>query len=274
MIPNPNNPKEQILEPLSKMSEVDACVNAKEMWERIKRLMHGSAITTNLQGILKEEKLTKPYDVIILASSKVLYNPTTNNRYGGNTKKNARRNRNQVFHVGNINDESNHIVLRVPQTDSTLSKTNVQCYNCNEKGHYARDCQKPKVRAAKYFREQMLLAMKDEAVSQVNASSKAHEQVRHVKRKTIIQTTDDDQIDSSIIFDDPFVENNGGTSDHDSNAHDEYHEIKMLTYNVQREAENKKCLNNELKKQKDLLQQELKMFKDRIKTFASKTIHV
>ncbi|GKB78286.1 hypothetical protein Tco_0945181 [Tanacetum coccineum] len=63
------------------------------------------------------------------------------------------------------------------------------------------------------------------AVSKVNASSTVHEQVSHVKRKTMIQTSDDDQIDSNIIFDDPYVENNGGTSDHDSNAHDEYHEI-------------------------------------------------
>nr|GEW22069.1 hypothetical protein [Tanacetum cinerariifolium] len=47
------------------------------------------------------------------------------------------------------------------------------------------------------------------AVSEVNASSKDHEQVSHVKRKTIIQPTDGDQINSSIIFDDPFVENNG-----------------------------------------------------------------
>ncbi|GJZ37777.1 hypothetical protein Tco_0583968 [Tanacetum coccineum] len=61
------------------------------------------------------------------------------------------------------------------------------------------------------------------AVSEVNASSKVHEQVSHVKRKTIIQTSIDDQIDSNIIFDDPFVENNGGTSNHDSNAHDKYH---------------------------------------------------
>ncbi|GJU42822.1 putative leucine-rich repeat domain-like protein [Tanacetum coccineum] len=44
-------------------------------------------------------------------------------------------------------------------------KANVQCYNYNEKGHYARECQKPKVHDAKYFREQMLLAMKDEAGS-------------------------------------------------------------------------------------------------------------
>nr|GEW22674.1 hypothetical protein [Tanacetum cinerariifolium] len=34
-----------------------------------------------------------------------------------------------------------------------------------ENGHYARDCQKPRVCDAKYFREQMLLAMKDEAGS-------------------------------------------------------------------------------------------------------------
>ncbi|GKA28862.1 UBN2 domain-containing protein [Tanacetum coccineum] len=163
-----------------------------------------------------------------------------------------------------------------------LLQANMQCYNCNEKGHYARDCQKPKVRDAKYFREQMLLAMKDEvgshlsneendfmldnaygeesldkltasvmlmarlqpadgttdtvpsydekAVSQVHDSSKAHEQVSHVKHQTIIQTTDDDQIDSSIIFDDPYVDNNGGTSKHDSISHEECHEIQMLLY--------------------------------------------
>ncbi|GJR95074.1 hypothetical protein Tco_0267248 [Tanacetum coccineum] len=70
------------------------------------------------------------------------------------------------------------------------------------------------------------------AVSEVNVSSTVHEQMSHVKRKTIIQTTDVDQIDSSIIFDDPFVENNGGMSEHDSNVHDEYREIQMLAYNV------------------------------------------
>ncbi|GKA96087.1 hypothetical protein Tco_0818182 [Tanacetum coccineum] len=38
------------------------------------------------------------------------------------------------------------------------------------------------------------------AVSEVNASHKVHEQANHVKRKTIIHTSDDDQIDSNIIF--------------------------------------------------------------------------
>ncbi|GJV55797.1 hypothetical protein Tco_1456802 [Tanacetum coccineum] len=70
------------------------------------------------------------------------------------------------------------------------------------------------------------------AVSQVHALSKINEKVSHGKHKTI-QTTDDDQIDSNIIFDDPFVENNGGTSEHDSTDHDESREIQMLAYNVQ-----------------------------------------
>ncbi|GJZ76165.1 hypothetical protein Tco_0640630 [Tanacetum coccineum] len=109
-------------------------------------------------------------------------------------------------------------------------------------------------------------------VSEVNASNKVHEQVNHAKRKTVIHTSDDDQIDSNIIFDDPYVENNGGTSEHDLNAHDEYHNIQMLACNVQREAENQKRLNNELKKQKEWLQKELETFKDRVKTFESNTI--
>nr|GEW08609.1 reverse transcriptase domain-containing protein [Tanacetum cinerariifolium] len=111
---------------------------------------------------------------------------------------------------------------------------------------------KPRVRDAKYFREQMLLAMKDEArsnlkdeendfmlnnsygdetleeltvavimmariqsdddntasepnydekaVSEVNASTRVHEQVNRVQSKTIIYTSDDDQIGCNIIF--------------------------------------------------------------------------
>nr|GEU44830.1 hypothetical protein [Tanacetum cinerariifolium] len=205
-----------------------------------------------------------------------------------NTKKAGRQNRNQAFNAGN-----------------GLTQ--------NDESHYARDCQKPRVRDAKYFREQMLLAMKYEAgsnlkdeendfmldnsygdetleeltaavimmariqladdnavteppydakaVSEVYASHKmipkGVEHKNHGKREAVINTSDNDQIDSNIIFDDPYVKNNSGTSEHDSNAHEEYHDIQILSYNVQREAENKKRLNNELKKQKELLQKEL-----------------
>ncbi|GJS06686.1 hypothetical protein Tco_0363482 [Tanacetum coccineum] len=72
---------------------------------------------------------------------------TKNAGYGGNGDINARRqNKNQAFNAGTGNDESNQIVQRVPRTESTPGK-------------------KPRVHDAKYFREQMLLAMKDEAGS-------------------------------------------------------------------------------------------------------------
>ncbi|GJY96229.1 hypothetical protein Tco_0512590 [Tanacetum coccineum] len=71
-----------------------------------------------------------------------------------------------------------------------------------------------------------------EILSEVNASNKhnnsrmpfksVHEHKNHAKLKTIVNTSDDNQIDSSIIFDDPYVEDNGGEDEHDSITHDQY----------------------------------------------------
>ncbi|GJX57953.1 hypothetical protein Tco_0289343 [Tanacetum coccineum] len=194
---------------------------------------------------------------------------TKNAGYGGNGNRNAgRQNRNQAFNARNgltHNDES----------------------------HYACDCQKTRVRDAKYFREQMLLAMKDKAGSNLKDEENdfmldnsygdetleeltaavimmariqpSDNNAYHGKHKTVVNTSDDDQIDSNIIFANPYVENNGGSVEHDSNAHDQYHDVKIIAYNVQRETKNKKRLNNELKKQKDLLQKKLETSKKAFK---------
>nr|GEX39241.1 hypothetical protein [Tanacetum cinerariifolium]GEX41797.1 hypothetical protein [Tanacetum cinerariifolium] len=73
---------------------------------------------------------------------------------------------NQATNAGNgfaqKNVELNENFQRIPRTTSTLRKTNVQCYNYNEKIHYARDSPKPKVYDSKYFRKHILLAAKDE----------------------------------------------------------------------------------------------------------------
>nr|GEV18603.1 hypothetical protein [Tanacetum cinerariifolium] len=190
---------------------------------------------------------------------------TKNAGYGGNGNKNARRqSKNQAFNARNGNDDSNQIIQHVPQTESTSRKENVQCYNCN--GKAMKDEAESKLNNVEndftldtsYGEENIeeltdvvmlmariqpadgnaetVLSYDAKAFSEVNASSKVQEQMHHEKRKTIIQTSDDDQIDSNIVFDDPYVENNNGTSDHDSNDHDEYHKIKMLAYDVQREG--------------------------------------
>ncbi|GJX65289.1 zinc knuckle CX2CX4HX4C containing protein [Tanacetum coccineum] len=86
MIPNPDNDQEEILEPLSKMTtgnksqyianvkvmnyllqaipndiynSLDACKNAKEMWERIKRLMFGSKVTSHVRHSRLMDKFDK-----------------------------------------------------------------------------------------------------------------------------------------------------------------------------------------------------------------------
>ncbi|GJZ87632.1 integrase, catalytic region, zinc finger, CCHC-type containing protein [Tanacetum coccineum] len=90
-----------------------------------------------------------------------------------NGKRNVgRQNRNQVANARNDLvwqiEKDDQIVQRVSQTESNPRKENIQCYNCNAKGHYARNCPKPKIRDAKYFRKQILLAMKDEVGGNLN----------------------------------------------------------------------------------------------------------
>ncbi|GKC65411.1 retrovirus-related pol polyprotein from transposon TNT 1-94 [Tanacetum coccineum] len=149
------------------------------------------------------------------------------NRHAGRTNKQLMLENGLVQKI----KEYDQNVQRILRTESISGKKNVQCYNCNGRGHYARNCPKLRVRDAKYFREQMLLAAKDEArvhlneeemtlCFEVNASqidminrlfSKSdHEHRHHEKLKTIIHTSTDDQIDSDIIFYDPYVDNNIG----------------------------------------------------------------
>ncbi|GKA00490.1 UBN2 domain-containing protein [Tanacetum coccineum] len=355
MIPNSNNDQEEILEPLSKITagnksqhiadvkvmnyllqaipndiynSVYSCKNAKEMWERIKRLMFSSEVTSHVRhsrlmdefhkfAAKEEESLESMYErfttlVNTMDQNNVRPIPVSINTKFLNSLQPEWRKYVTMVHHNETGDTVSYDVLydslvqfkphvlaskakkaamnhdllalilqgdsqedklttamtllaraitqkffipinnllctssntrnqaviqdgRVDIQTKNAGNANVQCYNCNQKGHYACDCQKPRVRDAKYFIEQMLLAMliriqpadgdaetvpsyDAKTVNKVNASSKVHEQVSRVKCKTIIQTSDDDQIDSNIIFDDPYVENNGGTSEHDSNV--------------------------------------------------------
>ncbi|GJU57895.1 putative ribonuclease H-like domain-containing protein [Tanacetum coccineum] len=76
-----------------------------------------------------------------------------------------------------------------------------------DESHYARDCPKPKVLDAKYFREHMLLALKDEAGGTLNEEENDF---------MLDNAYGDETLEELTVA----VENNGGTVEHDSNAHD------------------------------------------------------
>nr|GEV78017.1 hypothetical protein [Tanacetum cinerariifolium] len=247
-------------------NSVDACKNAKEMWQRTKRLMFGSKVTSHVRN----SRLMNEFDKFVAKEREPL--ESVYERAEKGTK-----NHDPLALLVNSNASSSQSHANSsysPQPYYVTHPSSVFDYDDEYQGELQGDSQEDKLTNAMILLARAIAqkfstptnnrladgnaetvpSYDAKAVSQVNASSKVHEQVSHVKRKTIIQITDDDQIDSNIIFDDPFMENNGSTSEHDSNAHDEYHEIQMLAYNAQTEAENQKRLNNELKKQKDLLQ--------------------
>ncbi|GJR55793.1 integrase, catalytic region, zinc finger, CCHC-type containing protein [Tanacetum coccineum] len=82
----------------------------------------------------------------------------------GNAGRNNRRAyvQEEIVEGSNAPNETGN-VQRTLRTSSSRNTSTVQCYNYSGKGHYAKNCPKPRVRDSKYFMEQMLLAKQDEA---------------------------------------------------------------------------------------------------------------
>nr|GEU41487.1 hypothetical protein [Tanacetum cinerariifolium] len=125
----------------------------------------------------RAKKLEKSHDPLAPVSHTGSYSRNTSSYYvthptsvvdyddeyqnSGNAGRNNRRAYVQEEVVEGSNETGN--VQRTLRNLSSRNTLTVQCYNCSGKGHYARNCPKPRVWDSKYFMEQMLLAKQDEA---------------------------------------------------------------------------------------------------------------
>nr|GFA45923.1 hypothetical protein [Tanacetum cinerariifolium] len=201
-------------------STVDACLNVCEMWKAIERSQQaatknkGKAIVNSPQPIYDQEPLMVAKDnetskdkeidklmALISLSFKKIYKPTNNNlQTSSNTSRANQDNSPRVNRsVGYENQRIGNVSRAMEIVGSTVvQKSGIQCYNCKEFGHVARECQKLKrAKDAAYHREKMLLYKQEEAGIQLNAELEAY-----YMYMAQLQEVSPDAADSGPIFDD------------------------------------------------------------------------
>nr|GFC08751.1 hypothetical protein [Tanacetum cinerariifolium] len=98
---------------------------------------------------------------LISLSFKKIYKPTNNNlRTSSNTSRANQYNSLRIHRNAGYEHQRLGNVARARETigSTVVQKSRIQCYNCKEHGHVARECQKLKrAKDAAYHREKMLL---------------------------------------------------------------------------------------------------------------------
>nr|GFD12648.1 hypothetical protein [Tanacetum cinerariifolium] len=120
----------------------------------------------------KEKEIDKLMALISLFFKKI-YKPTNNNLCTSSNTSHANQDNSPRIHrnAGYEGQRSGTIAgARDTVGSSMVQKSGIQCYNCKEYGHIARECQKPKrAKDAAYHRKKMLLCKQEEAGIQLNA---------------------------------------------------------------------------------------------------------
>ncbi|GJR09183.1 retrovirus-related pol polyprotein from transposon TNT 1-94 [Tanacetum coccineum] len=164
---------------------------------------------------------------------------------------------NQAIIQGDRTETRN--VQRTLRTSSPGNTINVQCYNCSEKGHYARNCPKPRVRDSKYFMEQMM-----EEIEELSANICLMAMIQPANTTSDDGTIGDDQIDNNIIFDEPNGNVNSGSVEGDTHVPDLY-ELEKLARNAYQEAEKQQLFAQKVQQQNKTLTSQLELYKERVR---------
>nr|GFA58373.1 hypothetical protein [Tanacetum cinerariifolium] len=180
--------------------------------EKIARVANPLALVAQQQQDKEIDKLM----ALISLSFKKIYKPTNNNLRTSSNTSCANQDNSPRIHInaGYESQRSGNVAgARENVGSSMVQKSRIQCYNCKEYRHVARECQKPKrAKDVAYHWEKMLLCKQEEARIQLNAEqadwkddtddeSDDQELEAHYMYMAKIQEVSPDAVDSGAIFD-------------------------------------------------------------------------
>nr|GEW44904.1 hypothetical protein [Tanacetum cinerariifolium] len=168
---------------------------------------------------------------LISLSFKKIYKPTNNNlQTSSNTSRANQDNSPRINRNAGYENERNGNVAGVRETVglTMVQKSRIQCYNCKEFGHVAKECQKPKrEKDAAYHRKKMLLYQELEA---------------HYMYMAQLQQVSPDAADSGPIFDDEPLQKVSNDDHYNvfamENVHPEQSKSVHDTYPIEQDAQN------------------------------------
>nr|GEV03455.1 retrovirus-related Pol polyprotein from transposon TNT 1-94 [Tanacetum cinerariifolium] len=144
-------------------STVDARQTAQNIWEAIERLQQGESLN------IQDDKDIQKNLALIAKYFKKIYKPTNNNLRTSSNSRNKNVDTTLRYknddHSGQFGNQRtvNVVGPREKVGSPIVQQSGIQCFNCKEFGHFAKECRKLKrVKDTTYHKEKMLLCKKAE----------------------------------------------------------------------------------------------------------------
>nr|GEW40651.1 hypothetical protein [Tanacetum cinerariifolium] len=281
-------------------STVDACQTTQEMWEAIERSTFNFFNNFDRNGQASEEdsdpkQAQRDKDMqknlaLIAKYFKKIYKPTTNNLRTSSNSKNKNvdttpRYKNNA-HAGLFGNQRTVNVAGAMKNvgSKVVQQFGIQCFNCREFGHFAKECRKPKrVQDSAYHKEKKLLCKQAEQgvplqAEQYDWLAKTNEEVdeqeleAHYSYMAKIQEFQQltqtlilshntclvETNDSNVIPDSPYMcEDDIQNEQNDVESDDEHVALANLIANLKLDVDENKKIQKQLKKANTTLAQEL-----------------